>query len=135
MLKNGTYAAWFKTPLGEGTGIVHVADGRLWGRDSIMLYDGSYETEGDRFTAILRTKRHTAGHDTVFGTDEMEVKLEGTTLGKTAQYVATTEAAPGMVMEGTLIPCQAPSAMPAPPPAAKFDARRLPKLPRLSRGH
>lgn len=29
MLKDGTYAAWFKTSLGEGTGIVHFADGML----------------------------------------------------------------------------------------------------------
>jgi hypothetical protein len=36
MLKDGTYAAWFKTPLGNGTGIAHVADGEIWGRDSIM---------------------------------------------------------------------------------------------------
>ena len=33
MLKDGTYAAWYKTPLDQGTGIVHVADGRIWGRD------------------------------------------------------------------------------------------------------
>ena len=26
MRKDGTYAAWFKTPLGQGTGIAHVAD-------------------------------------------------------------------------------------------------------------
>jgi hypothetical protein len=27
-------AAWFNTPLQHGTGIVHVADGQIWGRDS-----------------------------------------------------------------------------------------------------
>ena len=31
MLKDGTYAAWYKTPLDQGTGIVHVADGQIWG--------------------------------------------------------------------------------------------------------
>jgi hypothetical protein len=31
MIKDGTYAAWFKTPLGEGSGITHVADGKIWG--------------------------------------------------------------------------------------------------------
>jgi hypothetical protein len=31
LLKDGTYAAWFKTPLGEGTGIAHVADGKNLG--------------------------------------------------------------------------------------------------------
>jgi hypothetical protein len=28
MLKDGTYSAFFKTPLGQGTGIAHVADGK-----------------------------------------------------------------------------------------------------------
>jgi hypothetical protein len=59
MLKDGTYAAWFKTPLGQGTGIAHVADGKIWGRDSIMTYSGSCEVDGDRFTASLSIKRHT----------------------------------------------------------------------------
>jgi hypothetical protein len=134
MFKDGTYAAWFKTSIGEGTGIVHFADGKLWGRDSILFYDGSYETDGDRFTAILRTRRHTPGHATVFGIDELELKLDGTTLGKTAQCTGTTDAAPGMMLEATLIPCQSPPTAPEPPPASKFDPGRLPKLPRLSRG-
>jgi len=59
VLKDGSYAAWFKTPLGNGTGITHVADGEIWGRDSIMTYSGSCEVDGDRFTAIVTLKRHT----------------------------------------------------------------------------
>jgi hypothetical protein len=132
MLKDGTYTAWFKTPLGQGTGIVHLADGKLWGRDSIMLYDGSYQTDGDRFSATMTITRHTPGHATMFGIDDVELKLEGTALGKTAQYTATTDAVPGMVMEGTLIACQPPAASPAPRPVATFDASKLPKLPKLS---
>jgi len=62
MLKDGTYAAWFKTPLGQGTGIAHVADGKIWGRDSIMSYSGTCEVDGDRFTAIVTLQRHTEGH-------------------------------------------------------------------------
>ncbi|MGY3425110.1 hypothetical protein ACVWZW_005614 [Bradyrhizobium sp. F1.13.4] len=52
MLKDGTYAAWYKTPLDQGTGIVHVADGQIWGCDSLMTYHGSCNIDGDRFTAI-----------------------------------------------------------------------------------
>src|SRR5690242_10091108 len=48
MLKDGTYAAWFKTPQREGTGIVHIADGQIWGRDGVMTYSGSLERDGDR---------------------------------------------------------------------------------------
>ena len=57
MLKNGTYAAWFRTSLADGTGIVHMADGRLWGSDAIMLYDGTYEVDGERFSAVLTARR------------------------------------------------------------------------------
>jgi hypothetical protein len=41
VLKDGTYAAWFKTPQGQGTGIAHVVDGKIWGRDSVMTYSGT----------------------------------------------------------------------------------------------
>ena len=53
MLKNGTYAAWFRTSLADGTGIVHMADGRLWGSDAIMLYSGTYEVDGERFDLVV----------------------------------------------------------------------------------
>lgn len=135
MLKDGIYSAWFRTVLGEGTGIVHLADGKLWGHDSILSYEGAYETAGDRFTATVRTRRHTAGHATLFGIDEVELKLEGTTLGKTAHCTGTADAAPGLIFEATLISRQ--SQQPAtiePPPAPKRDVYRLPKLPARSRG-
>ena len=134
MLKDGTYSAWFKTALGEGTGIVHLAAGKLWGRDSILSYVGSYEIEGDRFTAIVRTTRHTAGHASVFGIDDIELKLAGTALGKTAQCTGVAEVAPGLPVDVTLIPCQSLPPAIEPPPAPKLDASKLPKLPKLSRG-
>ena len=133
MFKDGTYAAWFKTPLGEGTGIVHFADGKLWGRDSILFYDGSYEIIGDLFTAVLRTRRHTAGHATVFGIDELELKIAGTMRGNIATCTGTTDAAPGMVMEATLVLCQSEPSTVEAPQASTFDPTRLPKLPKLSR--
>ena len=37
MLKDGTYAAWYKTPLDQGTGIVHIADGQIWGLSLIHI--------------------------------------------------------------------------------------------------
>jgi len=133
MLNDGTYSAWFKTQLGEGTGIVHFADGKLWGGDSILSYDGAYETTGDLFTAVVRTRRHTAGHATVFGIDEMELKIVGTMHGNIAKCTGTTDAAPGMVMEATLVLCQSPSSAPETPRPSTFDASRLLKLPKLSR--
>ena len=135
MLKDGTYAAWFKTPLGQGTGIAHVQDGKIWGRDSIMTYSGSCEVDGDRFTATVTTKRHTDGQPTVFGDDhELELKLVGKCSGKIATYVGTTEQFPGVLLEGTLIFSE--QQLPAPVPSGpmpKFDPDKLPKLPKRSR--
>ena len=129
MLKDGTYAAWFKTPLREGAGIVHFANGKLWGGDSIISYSGCYEVDGDRWTATVTTRRHSAGHATVFGAgiDEMELKLAGTSNGKIASCSGTTDAAPGMAFEATLILSEEL------PPDAKLPAtkrRGRTKLPR-----
>ena len=135
MLKDGTYAAWYKTPLDQGTGIVHVADGQIWGRDSLMTYHGACQVDGDRFTAIVSTKRHTDGRATVFGNDEeLTLSIEGNCPGRIATYTATAVQVPGMVLQGTLILTEQP------PPAsdtagkmAAFNPDKLPKLPKRSR--
>ncbi|MBN8988515.1 MAG: hypothetical protein J0H42_09720 [Rhizobiales bacterium] len=134
MLKDGTYAAWFKTPTGHGTGIVHVADGRIWGRDGVMTYEGSCEVEGDRFTAVVITKRHTNGRPTVFGDDqELELKLEGRSAGKIATYMGTAKQFPGVLLEGTLIFSEQAHAQKENQPLLKFNPDKLPKLPARTR--
>ncbi|MBR0935301.1 hypothetical protein [Bradyrhizobium jicamae] len=134
MLRDGSYAAWFKTPLGEGTGIAHVADGKIWGRDSIMSYSGSCETNGDHFTAIVTLKRHSAGHATVFGADDLTLRLEGTCPDKIATYTGTADQVPGVVLQGTLILSQQQPGTPeAGGPIPPLDPGRLPKLPKRSR--
>ncbi|MDH2398568.1 hypothetical protein QCM77_00980 [Bradyrhizobium sp. SSUT18] len=76
MLKDGNYAAWwYKTPLDQGAGIVHVADGQICGCDSLMTDHGSCKVDGDRFTATVSTKRHTDGRATVFGVDDELTQL------------------------------------------------------------
>jgi hypothetical protein len=106
MLRDGEYSAWFKTPRGEGTGIVHLADGEITGGDSILTYSGSYEVDGDRFTAVLSTKRHTAGHASVFGIDEVELNLAGKSMGVTACCSGTAKQAPQLPFQVTLIRAQ-----------------------------
>jgi hypothetical protein len=134
VLKDGTYAAWFKTPAGQGTGIVHVADGRIWGRDGVMSYDGSCQVDGDRFTAVVTTKKHTDGRPTVFGDDqELELKLEGRCVGKIATYIGTAEQFPGVLLEGTLIFSEPQRAQATDEPAPKFNPDKLPKLPTRGR--
>ncbi|WP_050625675.1 hypothetical protein [Bradyrhizobium viridifuturi] len=133
MLKNGTYAAWFRTPLADGTGIVHVADGRLWGSDAIMLYSGTYEVDGERFSAVLTTRRHSEGHATVFGTDDLVVRLEGVFSGPIAICKGRADAVPDLAFEVTLMPShEAPPEPPPDLPMPKFDPSKLPKLPKRS---
>lgn len=128
MLKDGKYNAWFRTSRGEGTGIVHLANGRISGGDSIFTYSGSYEIDEDRFTAALTTRRHAAGPTTVLGTDEVEVKLVGRINGTTASCSGTAEQAPGVVFEATLFLSQDPSPpSDRKPVALNFNASKLPQ--------
>jgi hypothetical protein len=133
MLENGTYAAWFRTSLADGTGIVHVADGRLWGSDSIMRYDGTVAVDGDRFSAVLVATRHTEGHDTVFGTDDLVVRLEGIANGAIATCKGRADSVPDLAFDVTLIRSHDVPAEPsADVPVPKFDASKLPKPPSRS---
>jgi len=134
MFKDGTYSAWYKSPLGEGTGVAQFAGGKLRGRDSILLYDGTYETADDKLSVVMRTRRHSPGQPSIFGVDEFEMKLQGRVLGKTVVCSGTADVAPDVIVEVTLIPCKAEPADLAPPPTPKLDASRLPKLPKHSRG-
>ncbi|MFB9265619.1 hypothetical protein ACFFWD_21110 [Bradyrhizobium erythrophlei] len=121
--------------MGDGTGIVHFADGKLWGRDSIMLYSGTYEVAGDRFSCVVTTKRHSEGHATVFGIDDLVLRLEGTSSGTIATCSGTADQVPGVKFEATLIPShQVQPAPQAKGPEPKFDLSRLPKLPSRSSG-
>ena len=129
MLQDGTYRAYFKTPLGQGTGIAHVADGKIWGCDSIMTYSGTCTVDGDHFSAIVLAKRHTEGHATVFGVDDLKLTLEGTCTGKIARYTGKAEQAPGMLLEGTLILCEQEEPAAASTPMPTFNPNKLPKLP------
>lgn len=135
MLKDGTYAAWYNTPLDQGTGIVHVADGQIWGRDSLMTYRGACKVDGDRFTATVSTKRHTDGRATVFGVeDELALDIQGRCPGKIATYTATAQQVPGMILHGTLILTE--QQPPAPDRAEQlpaFNPGKLPRLPKRSR--
>ncbi|MCA6123543.1 hypothetical protein J6500_16805 [Bradyrhizobium sp. WSM 1704] len=133
MLKNGTYAAWFRTSLADGTGTVHVADGRLWGSDAIMHYDGTVAYDGDRFSAVVIATRHTEGHGTVFGTDDLVVRLSCIANGAIITATGRADSVPDLAFEVTLIPSRDVPAEPEPQgPAPKFDASKLPKLPARS---
>jgi hypothetical protein len=128
MIKEGTYSAWFKTPRGQGTGIVQLAAGNVRGGDGVLSYSGSYEARGDRFTAIIRTKRHAPGQPSLFGPDELTLSLE--CCCRTIPFTCSgrAEEAPDVPFEAFLLysaPDDAPP--PAPRPAPKFNLEQLPK--------
>jgi T3SS negative regulator,GrlR len=103
MLENGKYSAWFRTPLGEGTGVVVLKDGKITGGDTVIAYTGSCNQVGDEFTADISTKRHTPGQLSVFGIDKIDLKLTGKSTGTMATCRGTSRQAPGMTFEATII--------------------------------
>jgi len=133
MFENGTYAAWFKTPLNQGAGLAHVADGKIEGGDSFMTYSGTYTFSGDRFTAVLQVTRHSEGPASVFGIDNFKLNLQGKLVGKIASFTARADEVPGMILEGTLIRSEEDvGAMPR-RTIFEFDPRRLPAPPARTR--
>lgn len=131
MQRDGQYTVWFRTPRGEGTGIVHLANGRITGGDSMFTYSGSCKFDDDHFTATLTTRRHADGPTTVFGFDEIEAQLTGTFHGTRAVCTGTAKQAPGLVFEATLF-LQQDEVAPKPGPrsvATHANLARLPKLP------
>lgn len=120
MHRDGRYAAWFRTPRGEGTGIVHLENGRISGGDSFFTYSGSYEVDDDRFTAALKTTRYADGPPTLFGLDEVEVELAGTFKGRMATCSGMARQAPGLPFAATLIASEDASPEPVKPRAVKL---------------
>ncbi len=128
MLRDGKYAAWFRTPRGQGTGVVHLAQGRISGSDSFFTYGGSYQVDDQRFTAVLTTRRHAEGPPTVFGPDEVEVNLSGVCNGKMATCSGTARQAPDVMFEATLIYSREDGpAADARGAVVKLNADKLPK--------
>jgi len=131
MLEDGEYAAWYKTPHGEGTGIIALANGKLTGGDSVLAYSGSYEIKGDRFTAVVFTERHSPGQPSLFGIDNIELEVEGRLNGKTVSCSGHARHAPEVPFNVTLIRIQdQPSAGTKRRPANPTIGPRQPFTPR-----
>ena len=128
MLKNGKYVAWFKTPSKQGTGVIHLLDGSITGGDSILSYSGTYQAPGDEFTAILETTRHTKGHETIFGADNLTLRLKGKAVGRIARFIGAADEFPDTSFEGTLIFSEEEQHKPD-REVPGFDPRKLPNLP------
>ncbi|MBS0528728.1 MAG: hypothetical protein JSS22_04985 [Proteobacteria bacterium] len=104
MLKNGKYSSWFKTPLGEGTGVVTLCNGKMSGGDIALSYEGSYADDGEHLTASFRAWRHTEGVPSVFGVDNFDVSLSGKSpSGKVVSCTGFARQAPDLRFDVTLV--------------------------------
>jgi hypothetical protein len=103
MLQNAKYSVWFKTPQGEGYGIVSLVDGNVSGGDNISEYTGTYVQDGDKFSATIAVRRHTQGQPSVFGIDNVDLTLTGKSTTTTASCSGAAKQAPGTTFQATLI--------------------------------
>ena len=103
MLQNAQYSVWFRTPHGEGYGIVSLVDGAVSGGDNVSSYTGTYYQDGDKFVAAIAAKRHTQGSPSVFGIDNVDIRLSGKSTPTTASCSGTAKQAPGTTFQATLI--------------------------------
>ena len=105
MITQGKYTVWFKTPVGEGAGVVAFSpDGKLSGGDTTFSYVGSWEQVGERFKASLSARRIAPGPPGVFGMDEIDIVVTGhSDGGVSASCSGFAKQAPGLKLEVTLI--------------------------------
>ncbi|MEA2822997.1 MAG: hypothetical protein QOJ86_5001 [Bradyrhizobium sp.] len=104
MITEGKYSVWFKTPVGQGAGIVEFApDGKLAGGDSTFSYVGHWKREGSRFKAELSAKRFEPGPPGVFGLDEIDIIITGSTHGNAGELTGFAKQAPALKLEVTLV--------------------------------
>lgn len=98
MLGDGLYKVSFRTPLGMGYGVLVLADGLAQGGDATMYYRGTYEQEGDDFTASINIGTHTnlPGHGSVFGVPQAHIDLSGKSSDDSASVKGSSPQAPGV---------------------------------------
>ena len=105
MITPGKYSVWFKTPVGEGAGVVEFgADGTLSGGDSTFAYTGSWRQKGEHFKASLSARRVTSGPPGVFGLDEIDIVVSGRSIdGPSTSCTGFAKQAPGLRLEVELV--------------------------------
>jgi len=105
-LQDGLYLVRFNTPLGEGSGVAHLTDGKLYGGDSMMAYVGKYSDDGGSADAEVRVFRHSnvPGMEPVLGTNSATLKLSGSVSGNSANLTGSAPQAPGVQLSVSLSP-------------------------------
>jgi hypothetical protein len=105
MIVPGKYSVWFKTPIGEGAGVVELGcDGPLSGGDTTFSYNGDWSGEGERFRATLSARRVQPGPPGVFGMDEIDIVVAGHSDGDgSVACTGFARQSPGLKLEVVLI--------------------------------
>lgn len=102
-MRNGLYHVQFDTQLGQGSGVVHLQDGKIRGGDAGLYYIGDYQLNGGNFSAQVQTARHGAnGNQSVFGIDNVTIKLAGNYTEKAASVKGSAAQAPGVSFSAIL---------------------------------
>ncbi|WP_249225278.1 hypothetical protein [Tardiphaga alba] len=84
-------------------GVITLDGGRLTGSDASISYRGSYIQEGDAFTADIQTSRHADGPPSIFGIDELDIQVVGTSKARTASCRGTVKQRPNIPFEVVLV--------------------------------
>lgn len=105
MITPGKYAVWFKTPVGEGSGVVEFGhDGGLSGGDDTFAYAGTWGQVNGQFKASLSARRVTPGPPGVFGLDAVDIIVSGRSSDGSSTFCSGfAKQAPGMKLDVELI--------------------------------
>jgi hypothetical protein len=105
LLSEGKYSVWFKTPIGEGAGVVTLCpDGQLSGGDSTFSYTGNWKQDGEQFKMSVFAKRTEPGPPGVVGMDELDIVVTGySDDGFSASCAGFAKQSPGIKLEITLV--------------------------------
>src|SRR5258708_32017879 len=101
MITEGKNSVWFRTPIGDGAGIVEFGpNGELSGGDTTFSYIGNWEQDGERFKAAISAKRMAPGPPGVFGIGGIEIIVAGPSRGGgSASCTGFAKQSPGLRLE------------------------------------
>ncbi len=99
-MREGLYEIKFKTPMGEGRGLVTLQNGQVLGGDAIIIYSGTFTVEGDRFLAYVSTSRYATepGFSSVLGRDNARIDIAGAVQGELITGQGQSPDAPGLAV-------------------------------------
>jgi hypothetical protein len=78
-MRNGVYRVRFETPSQKGSGVIILNDGHFSGGDKTHFFSGNYTEANNRFSGVIRFKRHGEAADfkQVVERDVFHVHVDG----------------------------------------------------------